>query len=61
MESKIKLGDGILDTAKTEFNGRGAQAVKAFVDIIFDYVIQWIEESPEKSSSYETVRKLHGK
>lgn len=51
-ENKVRLGDGVWETAKTDINGRTATVAKNLVGMFFDYLDQKVKDLPE------TIRQL---
>ncbi len=61
-ENKVRLGDGILDAAKTDINNRIEAVAKNLVSMFFDYLDQKVKDLPETIRQHknnpETTQKI---
>lgn len=48
MDHNVRLGDGLLDEAKTDINSRAKDLVKIAIDGIFDFIEDKLKDFPEK-------------
>ena len=47
MSESVRLGDGIVDEAKTEFNNRAGGLVKLAINMVFDYLENHVNDLPD--------------
>ena len=47
MSENVRLGDGIADEAKTEFNNRAGGLVKVAINMVFDYLENHVNDLPD--------------
>ena len=47
MSENVRLGDGIADEAKTEFNNRAGELVKVAINMVFDYLENHVNDLPD--------------
>ena len=58
MKNNVHLGDGVIDSAKTEANSRMQKMVKILIDTAFDYFDGKVQELPESISNIRNNPKI---
>lgn len=56
MDSNVRLGDGVLDEAKSEINSRATELVKQSINDFFDFLESKIKDIPEMIERFHSLR-----